>query len=163
MWKIPAKERIPTRIVAASAVKSAGLSASTFGLSHHSHRCSDKKKQQQQSSLITEMWQNISGENLRLLHSKMLSIFGSTWATFVNAHFLQCRVSSNTSVRVLSYRLQLTNTTSLCCWYHLHLPMVDGFCVRSHVPPHNCFFCAPFKKNFTKYVPNIIRCFIIGE
>ncbi len=28
--------------------------------------------------------QNISGENLRLLKSKMLSIFGSTWATFVN-------------------------------------------------------------------------------
>ncbi len=28
--------------------------------------------------------QNISRENLRLLKSKMLSIFGSTWATFVN-------------------------------------------------------------------------------
>ncbi len=28
--------------------------------------------------LITEMWQNISGENLRLLHLKILSIFGST-------------------------------------------------------------------------------------
>ncbi len=51
--------------------------------------------------LITEMWQNISGENLRLLNSKILSIFGSTWATFVNAHFLQCRVSSNTSACVL--------------------------------------------------------------
>ncbi len=37
MWKMPAKERIQTRIVAASAVKlqqqHAGLSASTFGLS----------------------------------------------------------------------------------------------------------------------------------
>ncbi len=32
----------------------------------------------QQSSLITEMWQNISGENLSLLNSKMLNIFGST-------------------------------------------------------------------------------------
>uniref|UniRef100_A0A8C1PA05 ELKS/RAB6-interacting/CAST family member 2 n=1 Tax=Cyprinus carpio TaxID=7962 RepID=A0A8C1PA05_CYPCA len=32
----------------------------------------------QQSSLIAEMWQNISGENLILLNSKVLSIFGST-------------------------------------------------------------------------------------
>ncbi len=36
MRKMPAKERIQTRIVAASAVKSAGLSASTFGLPRHS-------------------------------------------------------------------------------------------------------------------------------
>ncbi len=28
--------------------------------------------------LITEMWQNISGENFRLLNLKILSIFGST-------------------------------------------------------------------------------------
>ncbi len=43
--------------------------------------------------------QNISGENLRLLNSKILPIFGSTSATSVNAHFLQCRVSR--FVRVL--------------------------------------------------------------
>ncbi len=36
MWKMPAKERIQTRIVSASAVKSAGLLASTFGLPRHS-------------------------------------------------------------------------------------------------------------------------------
>ncbi len=35
MWKMPAKKRIPTRIVAASAVNSDGLSASTFGLPPH--------------------------------------------------------------------------------------------------------------------------------
>ncbi len=36
MWKMPAKERIQ-KIVAASAVKSAGLSASTFGLPPATH------------------------------------------------------------------------------------------------------------------------------
>ncbi len=84
--------------------ESAGLSASTLGLPRHSLEDVQVKRNThttQQSSLITEMWQNISGEKLRLLNSKMLSIFGSTWATFVNAHFLQCCVSSHASVRVL--------------------------------------------------------------
>ncbi len=36
MWKKPAKKRIQTRIVSASAVKSAGLSTSTLGLPPHS-------------------------------------------------------------------------------------------------------------------------------
>ncbi len=62
--------------------ESAGLSASTFGLPRHSLEDVQVKinthTTTQQSSLITEMWQNISGENLRLLNSKMLSIFGST-------------------------------------------------------------------------------------
>ncbi len=72
MWKMPATERIQTRI-----------GAEKRGLFRHRHSLEDvqvKRNTQamQQSSLITEMWQNISGENLRLLNSKMLSIFGST-------------------------------------------------------------------------------------
>ncbi len=59
----------------------------TFGLPHHSMKiedegCSGKKETPinyyAAIILITEMWQNISGENLRLLHSKIISIFGST-------------------------------------------------------------------------------------
>ncbi len=49
---------------------------------------------------ITLNYRNVA-EILRLLHSKMLSIFGSTEAKFVNGHFLQCRVSNHASVRVL--------------------------------------------------------------
>ncbi len=52
--------------------ESAGLSASTFGLPPR-HSLDDV-----QAKRNTEMWQNISGENLRLLNSKMLFIFGST-------------------------------------------------------------------------------------
>ncbi len=66
-----------------SSEENAGLSASTFGLPHHSLEDVQVKRNThrlllQKSSLITEMWQNISGENLRLLNSKMFSIFGST-------------------------------------------------------------------------------------
>ncbi len=82
MWKMPAKERIQTRIVSASAVKreSAGL---TFGLPppHPLEDVQVKRNTHKYYTaivLITEMWQNISGENLRLLNWKMLSIFGST-------------------------------------------------------------------------------------
>ncbi len=79
-WNVemPAKERIQTRIVAASAVKK----VLDFRFAPQLTWCSDKKKHpsatMQQSSLITEMWQNIPGENLRLLNFKMFSIFGST-------------------------------------------------------------------------------------
>ncbi len=53
----------------------------------------------------------------------------------MNAHFLQCRVSSNTSVRVLQ-----------TAFYN------QPHCAVNH-----------FKLNFTKLVPHSIRCFIIGE
>ncbi len=63
-----------------SSEESAGLSASTFGLPRHSLEDVQVKKKHPttQQSLITEMWQTISGEKLRLLNLKMLSIFGST-------------------------------------------------------------------------------------
>ncbi len=62
-----------------SSEENAGLSASTFGLPRHSLEDVQAKRNThrlllQQSSLITEMWQNISGENLRLLNV----LFGST-------------------------------------------------------------------------------------
>ncbi len=77
MWKIPAKERINSNknSRSISSQDSNGLSASTFGLPRHSLENVQSKINMQQSSLITEMWQNISGENLRLLYLKMLSIF----------------------------------------------------------------------------------------
>ncbi len=65
MWKMPAKESIQTRIVSASAVKI--VQAKKKPINYYASII-----------LITEMWQNISGENLKLLNSKILSIFGST-------------------------------------------------------------------------------------
>ncbi len=69
MWKMPATERIQTRIVAASAVKR--VLDFRFAPRHSLEDVQVKRNTHtttQQSSLITEMWQNISGENLRLLH-----------------------------------------------------------------------------------------------
>ncbi len=71
MWKMSVKERIQTRKVFASAVKR--LLDVFFGF----------KKETPISYyaaiiLITEMWQNISGENFRLFNSKIISIFVST-------------------------------------------------------------------------------------
>ncbi len=116
MWKMPAKERIQTRIVAASAVKRV---IDLLSVCPPTHLKMFREKETpisyyatQQSSLITEMWQNISGENLRLLHSKMLSIFGSTLAIFVNAHFLHCCVPPFCA----RLTVQLTIATSLCCY-----------------------------------------------
>ncbi len=92
---MPTKERIQTRIVSASAVKRV---PDLFSVCPPTHLKSSGKKETPINYYtaiirITDMCKNISGENLRLLHSKMLSIFGSTSATSVNAHFLQCRVS----------------------------------------------------------------------
>ncbi len=52
----------------------------TFGLPPHPLEDVQAKKKHPYAAiiLITEMWQNISEENLRLLNSKMISIFGST-------------------------------------------------------------------------------------
>ncbi len=80
MWKMPAKKRIQTRIVSASAVKRVLDLLSVCPATHF------KMFRQKETPinyyaviiLFTEMWQNISGENLRLLHLKILSIFGST-------------------------------------------------------------------------------------
>ncbi len=59
--------------------ESAGL---TFGLPSHPLEDVQAKKKHinyyAEIILIAEMWQNISGENIRLLHLKILSIFGST-------------------------------------------------------------------------------------
>ncbi len=67
MWKMPAKKRNQTTIISA---ESAGL---TFGLSSHALEDVQAKKKHPYYYaaiiLITEMWQNISGENLRLLKS----------------------------------------------------------------------------------------------
>ncbi len=79
MWKMPAKKRIQTRIVSASAVKRVLDLRFAPPLTW---RCTGKKETPinyyAAIILITEMWQNISGENLRLFNSKILSIFGST-------------------------------------------------------------------------------------
>ncbi len=62
-----------------SGEESAGL---TFGLSSHPLEGVQAKNKPinyyAAIILITEMWQNISGENLRLFNLKILSIFGST-------------------------------------------------------------------------------------
>ncbi len=108
------KRVLDSRFVPRHSLEDVQVKRNTHRLLHSNH-----------PTLITEMWQNISGENLRLLNLKMLSIYGST---FVNAHFLQCRVSSNASARVLQ------TATSLCCYsfrteFHKigQLPTASGF------------------------------------
>ncbi len=79
MWKMPAKKRIQTRIVSASAVK---RMLNLLSVCAATHLKMFKQKEMPINYyaaiiLITEMWQNISGEDLRLLNQKILSIFGS--------------------------------------------------------------------------------------
>ncbi len=60
-----------------SSEESAELSASTFGLPHHSREDVQAKRNTHKLQKCDKMY--ITGDNLwRLLHSKMLSIFGST-------------------------------------------------------------------------------------
>ncbi len=114
MWKMPAKERIQTSIVAASAVKRLLDFRHQLSVCPATHLKMFRQKEAttQQSSLITEMWQNIFGENLRLLNSKMLSIFGSHRLHLWTHTF--CSVASHVTLPCVSYRPQLTIATSLC-------------------------------------------------
>ncbi len=72
MWKIPAKKCIQTRIVSASAVKRVLDLLSVCPATHLKMVKEGKKetpiKYYAAIILITEMWQNISGENIRLLN-----------------------------------------------------------------------------------------------
>ncbi len=85
MLKMPAKERFRTRIVAASAVKRVLDFRRQLSACPATHLKIDVQVTPigYYAAIILNymcqlMWQNISGENLRLLNSKMLFIFGST-------------------------------------------------------------------------------------
>uniref|UniRef100_A0A672PGZ3 DUF4371 domain-containing protein n=1 Tax=Sinocyclocheilus grahami TaxID=75366 RepID=A0A672PGZ3_SINGR len=61
----------------------------------------------QQSSSVAEMWRNISGQNLRLLSSKVLSIFGSTYI---------CERTFSVMTRIKSrFRARLTDCNLQSC------------------------------------------------
>uniref|UniRef100_A0A671NNQ0 HAT C-terminal dimerisation domain-containing protein n=1 Tax=Sinocyclocheilus anshuiensis TaxID=1608454 RepID=A0A671NNQ0_9TELE len=60
----------------------------------------------QQSSSVAEMWQNISGQNLRLLNSKVLSIFGSTYICERTFSVMTC-IKSRFPARLTDCNLQL--------------------------------------------------------
>ncbi len=78
MWNMPAKEQTNKNSLA-SAVKRVLDFRFAPSLTLKMFRQKETPINYYAASiLITEMWQNISGENLRLLHSKILSIFGST-------------------------------------------------------------------------------------
>uniref|UniRef100_A0A8C1QSJ5 DUF4371 domain-containing protein n=1 Tax=Cyprinus carpio TaxID=7962 RepID=A0A8C1QSJ5_CYPCA len=78
----------------------------------------------QQSSSVAEMWRNISGQNLRLLSSKVLSIFGSTYIckrtfsamTRIKSHFsarlTDCNLQSQLHCAVTPFE---SNFTKLVC------------------------------------------------
>ncbi len=84
MWKKPSEETHSNKnILSISGAEGAGLSPSTFGLPSHPLEDVHAKKKTSINYyaaiiLITEMWQNISGENFRLFNLKILSIFEST-------------------------------------------------------------------------------------
>ncbi len=90
MWKMPAKKRIQTRIVSASAVKR------VLDLLMFRKLCSDKKETPVNYYaailLFTEMWQNISGENLRLLNSKI-----NIWINI--GYICECTLSAMSRVK----------------------------------------------------------------
>ncbi len=113
MWKIPAKKRT-TRIVSASAVKRVldllsvypPTHLKMFGQKRNTHKLL-RSNHPYYRNVAKHLW-----ENLRLLNSKILSIFGSThlWThTF-------CNVVCQVTLPCVSYRLQFTISTSLCCY-----------------------------------------------
>uniref|UniRef100_A0A672PIW7 HAT C-terminal dimerisation domain-containing protein n=1 Tax=Sinocyclocheilus grahami TaxID=75366 RepID=A0A672PIW7_SINGR len=59
----------------------------------------------QQSSSVAEMWRNISGQNLRLLSSKVLSIFGSTYIC-ERTFSVMTRIKSRFRARLTDCNLQ---------------------------------------------------------
>ncbi len=80
MWKMPAKKRIQTRIVSASAVKRE-LDLLSVCPATHLKMFRQKRKTHKllrSNHLFYKNVANISGENLRLLNSKIISIFRST-------------------------------------------------------------------------------------
>uniref|UniRef100_A0A671NNP5 Uncharacterized protein n=1 Tax=Sinocyclocheilus anshuiensis TaxID=1608454 RepID=A0A671NNP5_9TELE len=74
------------------------------GLAHHTT---------QQSSSVAEMWQNISGQNLRLLNSKVLSIFGSTYICERTFSVMTCIKSRFPAI--IDYGLLLHDAESSMC------------------------------------------------
>ncbi len=75
MWKMPEKKRIQTRIVSASAVKRV-MDLLLVCPTTHLKMFREKETPINYYAaiiLITEMWQNISGENLRLFNKKIFS------------------------------------------------------------------------------------------
>ncbi len=103
MWKMSAKKRIQRRLVSASAVKRV-LDLLSVCPATHLKMVTEKSNTHNLLRSNHPYYRNVAKHLWRepqIIKLKILSIFGSTAATFVNTHVLQCRVSSNTSARVL--------------------------------------------------------------
>ncbi len=85
-----------------------------------------------QSSPVAEMWRNISGQNLRLLSSKVLSIFGSTYI---------CERTFSAMTRIKSrFRARLTDCNFQSQLHCAVTPFEPNFtklvCSRQHQVSH---------------------------
>jgi len=124
MWKCSEGTHSNKNSRSISREESGGLSASTFCVAHHS--LEDVKAKwnthtTQQSSLIAEIWQNISGENLRLLNLKVQYAFHiwtnnaitQTCKRHDSGHFHGCALTSSHRNRLICVQkcLSLFTTT----------------------------------------------------
>ncbi len=136
MWKMPAKERIQTRIVSASAAKRVLDLLFRFA-QPPTCRCLVKNEKPINYAaiiLITEMWQNISGETSDYYIWKLFP--------YLDQH-----------------RLHLWTHTFCNVACQVRLPCASDCNLQSQL---HCAVTA-FEQNFTKLVSDSIRCFIIGE
>ncbi len=113
MWKMPAKKRIQTRIVTASAVKRELDLLSVCPATHLEDVQAKKNKKLLRSN--HPFYRNVAKH---LWREPQIITFENSFHIWINicecTLFAMSRhVSSNTSVRI--YRLQLTISTSLCC------------------------------------------------
>ncbi len=143
MWKMLAKESIQTRIVTASAVKR----VLDFWHRHsvcpatHTEDIQAKRNTHKLLRINHPYYRNVAKRNL-WRESQIITFENAfhIWiniGTFVNAHFLQCHVSSNTSMHILQ-----TAT------YNLNFIVL-------------LLLSSRISQNWS--APNHIRCFINGE
>ncbi len=114
MWKLPAKERIQTRIVSASAVKR------VLDFRHQLLVCSathteDVQVKRNSHKLLrsNNPFRNVSKH---LWREPQIIQFENAFHIWINTGYICERTLSAMSLLCASYRLQLTITTSLCCY-----------------------------------------------
>ncbi len=120
MWKMPAKEHIRTRIVAASAVKRVLDFQHWLSVYPAIHLKMFRQERNTHKLLRSNhpYYRNVAKKSLERTSDysiqKMLSIFGSTRLHLWMHNF--CNIACQVTLPCESYRLQLTIATSLCCY-----------------------------------------------
>ncbi len=103
MWKMPAKERIQTRTVAAAALKRV-LDLLSVCPATHTEDVQAKRNTHKLLNTNHPYYRNVAKYLWREPQIIKFEKYFHIWINIgyiVNTHFLQCRVSCNTSVRVL--------------------------------------------------------------